>query len=107
MTTPFIGGRGKTAPYATTHCRIPKPIKPIVEVLINRYKDFALHLGPEEALKKLTPTLMQGICDSGVEQQSSKIEAIKILSEALSYRANAGGKIKESIRQAIKLLEEE
>lgn len=33
-----IGGRGKKAPYATTHIRIPVPIKEQVENLINDYR---------------------------------------------------------------------
>ena len=32
------GGRGKKAPYQTTHVRVPVPIKDQVEQLINDYK---------------------------------------------------------------------
>jgi hypothetical protein len=32
-------GRGKTAPYKTSHYRIPLPLKPIVEKLSNRYRE--------------------------------------------------------------------
>ena len=32
------GGRGKKAPYETTHIRIPTPIKEEVESLIERWK---------------------------------------------------------------------
>jgi gas vesicle protein len=33
------GGRGKKAPYQSTHCRIPEPIKPTVELLALTYRD--------------------------------------------------------------------
>ena len=35
------GGRGKKAPYETTHCRIPAPIKPLVEKIALVYKRVA------------------------------------------------------------------
>ena len=33
-----IGGRGKKAPYETTHLRIPIPIKPQIESMIEAYR---------------------------------------------------------------------
>lgn len=39
MTKP-IGGRGKKAPYQTTHYRIPEPIKPLVELLAEQYRNY-------------------------------------------------------------------
>lgn len=33
------GGRGKKAPYATTHLRVPVPIKDRVQALIERFKE--------------------------------------------------------------------
>ena len=32
------GGRGKRAPYKTTHCRVPEACKPLVEKLVAYYK---------------------------------------------------------------------
>jgi hypothetical protein len=32
------GGRGKKAPYQSTHVRVPEPIKPAVEALIERFR---------------------------------------------------------------------
>jgi hypothetical protein len=54
------GGRGKKAPYESTHCRIPLPLKPIVEQLANAYKgiaglgwvEFQWLKGVEEAIAK-------------------------------------------------------
>lgn len=34
-----LGGRGKKAPYKTEHYRIPAPIKPLVQVLANQYRE--------------------------------------------------------------------
>lgn len=34
----IIKGRGKTAPYKTCHYRIPVPLKPVIELLANSYR---------------------------------------------------------------------
>ena len=44
MTKP-VGGRGLTAPYVTTHVRIPVDIKPQVEVLVSNYRNEILGTG--------------------------------------------------------------
>lgn len=41
MSSPSKGGRGKQAPYFTTHCRIPERIKSTVESLAAAYKILA------------------------------------------------------------------
>lgn len=33
------GGRGKKAPYETTHIRIPRPLKPLIDKLISKYRE--------------------------------------------------------------------
>lgn len=33
------GGRGKKAPYETTHARVPKPLKPLIDKLTGRYRE--------------------------------------------------------------------
>lgn len=35
----FVGGRGKKAPYETTHCRVPIPVKHIVDKVCDRYRE--------------------------------------------------------------------
>lgn len=37
-----LGGRGKRAPYDTVMVRVPEPIKPKVEQLIEEYREFVL-----------------------------------------------------------------
>jgi hypothetical protein len=46
------GGRGKKAPYSTTHFRIPEPIKPVVEQLAIAYRE-ALDDDPDELLRRV------------------------------------------------------
>lgn len=38
MTNKQIGGRGKKAPYETTHVRIPVDLKPQIELLIEKFR---------------------------------------------------------------------
>lgn len=38
MADPTRGGRGKVAPYRTTHYRIPVPIKPLIEQIAAVYR---------------------------------------------------------------------
>lgn len=45
------GGRGHTAPYQTTHLRIPVELKPKLEQIVNDYKDATLK-GIEYSEKK-------------------------------------------------------
>lgn len=33
------GGRGKTAPYATTHLRVPEPIKESLQAIIDGWRE--------------------------------------------------------------------
>ena len=37
-----VGGRGKVAPYETTHVRVPVPIKEAVNKLVNEYRESLL-----------------------------------------------------------------
>jgi hypothetical protein len=39
MTNKQIGGRGKRAPYETTHVRIPVDLKPQIELLIEEFRN--------------------------------------------------------------------
>ena len=39
MTNKQIGGRGKKAPYETTHVRIPVDLKPQIELLIEEFRN--------------------------------------------------------------------
>jgi hypothetical protein len=55
------GGRGIKAPYATTHVRIPEPIKARVEAMSQAYKDgvFTEPISFEEAVEMAHKVLKQ------------------------------------------------
>lgn len=53
MTKP-MGGRGKRAPYETTHMRVPLPLKSQIEQLIEDYRLSVLE-GIESQPSELTP----------------------------------------------------
>jgi hypothetical protein len=109
----YKGGRGKKAPYQTSHYRIPQPIKPTVEMLAEQYRELIaaeLMAEAEEMLERVQGTISGNVSDEdkpGTKFSKVDLEQIvSILQEALTLKANAGGKIKDRIREALKLLEE-
>lgn len=55
------GGRGKKAPYETTHARIPKEIKPLVDRITTNYRE--LYDQPE-AMARMISSLTSIFDDS-------------------------------------------
>lgn len=95
-------GRGQKAPYETTHYRIPKPIKPIVEQISEDYKR-SIFAGEdsEEIIKKISRSLEdKEPAIGGIELE----RAVALLTEALTLKPQAGGAIKAKIREALVLL---
>lgn len=107
MENPFVGGKGKVAPYVSTHYRIPEPIKPLVRMLAETYRSLAAAVGCEKANEILEMPVARAIENAGIANIKNQKEAIAVLREALTYKANAGGKIKIAIKRAIQLLEEQ
>lgn len=107
MQHPFVGGKNKNAPYVSTHARIPEPMKPVVTMLANTYRSLAALVGIDKATEILEIPVARAIENAGSANTKNQEEAIAILKEALTYKANAGGKIKTAIKQAIQLLEED
>lgn len=110
MTKPK-GGRGYKAPYETHQIRVPDPIAPQVHSLIERYQDYIAASGdavhPPQLLdtsNKKTEASIRKLERSLVKLKSRKAEAIKILSDALGLKANAGGAIKQEIKKALEEL---
>lgn len=121
MTNPGKGGRGKRAPYETIHYRIPSPIKPVVEMLATAYR---MVVGSEADPdgEKLLNQVKDSIASASYPNDKSELEklrlkliesqellkqlererekAINILVPALKIKSNAGGKIKDAIKQA-------
>ena len=81
------GGRGKTAPYKSTHLRVPEPIKDRIQAIIDDYRESLLNQEP-------------------IPQEKDLTQAIAVLREALTLPANTGGKIKVKIREALAILGE-
>lgn len=132
MDNPAKGGRGKKAPYESTHYRLPVPLKPIAEEMAANYRELvteysdpedpaliaavisALAPGDNEVeenqqVKELLEDYQQ--MQTQIEELQQRVEkfkgvnqAIAILNHALTLKANAGGAIKEQIRQALELL---
>lgn len=90
MTDYIKGGRGKRAPYQTVVIRVPEPLADTVNQLIETYRGVG-------EIKPVT-TLETETCNK------LNPEAVRLLEEALTMKANAGGKIKDAIRQALELM---
>lgn len=108
MTLKPKGGRGYKAPYETHQVRVPDPLIPQVHQLIERYQECIANGGnPNDPPQLLDQSKEQ------VEQlerklkavDKFKVEASKILHEALKLKANAGGAIKKEIEKVLLFLE--
>lgn len=88
MAVIWKGGPGHKAPYRTTHVRVPEPIKAAVQEMCDDFKRGALIDHPA------TET------GTGPDVKA----AITILTDALTLKANAGGKIKIKIKEALAIL---
>jgi hypothetical protein len=95
------GGRGKAAPYTTRQVRVPEPVIPQVDRLIEKYQDYLEH---EEDVNNPPSFLIENKpVDKFIPDE--KLQEIKIiLEDALKLKANAGGAIKERIRLVLQLL---
>ena len=105
MKNPGVGGRGKRAPYKTTHYRIPIAIKPIVEEMARKYRELVDEYEVDDSA--LIEAVINAInCEQTNKNiDSEKIElAIEILNEALLLKANVGGAIKRKVEEALKLM---
>lgn len=75
-----VGGRGHVAPYETTHVRVPSPIKPQVEKLIDSYRELVLNENSQPDLYK--------DCASAMTIKSYS-EAIEIARQVLRQKKSA------------------
>jgi hypothetical protein len=87
------GGRGHRAPYQTTHLRVPAPIKDRLQAIIDEWREAYLAGEPSAIPEKI--------------DFIDYLDVIGILENALTLKANAGGKIKTEIREAIAILKGE
>lgn len=88
------GGRGKIAPYQTSHCRVPLDIKPLCEQLSIVYKRF-LSFNSPELINKFIRTIQESISEASYPEHKpvngikSKDEALKIAKKVLSQKKSA------------------
>ena len=100
------GGRGKKAPYETTHYRIPEPIKPVVEMMADRYR-FLVITEDASVGERMLDQVQEAVISKGgtkLLSDADRRKVISLLEEALKLKANAGGAIKEKIRMALHYL---
>lgn len=150
MTNPGIGGRGKRAPYKTTHYRMPVALKPVVEEMAAKYRELVDEFEVDDPA--LIDAVVSAIATSDLKnteelslmseqiksleiqlklsnkenkelteklalieksnytllEQLKKLkcppQAILVLENALLLKANAGGAIKEKIKEALHLI---
>ncbi len=74
MSSPGKGGRGKQAPYTSTHCRIPEPIKASVERFTIAYRTLAFD-GDSESCRNLIKSVDDATASLGeAEEEISKLK---------------------------------
>jgi hypothetical protein len=120
MTNNLKGGRGKVAPYTSTHCRIPEPIKPTVERFAAAYRSLVVaedkngyenliratdeaisNLGEaEQEIKDLKAELLEAK-NKAEKLESEKQFAIDNLLTTYKLHSREGVKMKEIIVTAI------
>lgn len=78
------GGRGHTAPYETTHVRIPVPLKQSIEKMIESYRESLV--GGEQATSELHQVSLEEAIDiakSILKQKKSARQSIEKLLTSL------------------------
>ncbi len=125
MFNPGKGGRGKVAPYSTTHYRIPEPLKPTVERLTSVYRILVGSEDPE-VCERLISSVDSAISNLGEKEQNNEnleaeliaakneIRALKVrvtsvtarLETALQLKSREGTKMKEIISESINNLKQ-
>ena len=124
MKSPATGGRGKIAPYRTTHYRIPEPLKETVFKLSEHYRYKVTNYVNPNDVDLINQCLASLKPDNAVFQNQQLQEAHKqiaelkqqiedmqnresrqreILINAKKLKANAGGAIKLKIDEALNL----
>lgn len=104
----YRGGRGKKAPYETIMYRIPLPVKPAVEALSETYRASLEEDPSGDQLLSRVQDAISAQNNEEIDQLKKALkqhsQAIALLQEALTLNSDAGGAIKQQIRQALELL---
>ena len=67
------GGRGKKAPYETTHVRVPLPLKDVVQAMIDNYR-WTQHIPSVDDLTKKEVTIEPCYEEIAIELAKSILE---------------------------------
>lgn len=90
MTKP-IGGRGKRAPYETTHLRVPLPLKSAIEAMIEDYRAEVLDgVPPAEQSGPIPLSEAVEIAQKLLRGKTSKLITIEKLLTAI-YKEDVNG----------------
>jgi len=81
MTKP-VGGRGNKAPYESTHVRVPLPIKPKVQALIDEFRESQIEQ-PKKALTSLEVDEEDETDEEEDSDEPSDLETIKSQAEMI------------------------
>jgi Mg2+ and Co2+ transporter CorA len=100
-----VGGRGVKAPYETTHVRVPIPIKPKVQAMIEAFRE-NYQSDPEKPLTGLT--IVDGLEDEAEEVEDeyeySDAEIIKSQAEQIRNAAFEIQSLNQELNQLRNLL---
>lgn len=76
------GGRGKTAPWESTHVRVPDPIKSEIQQQIDAWKQRQLGGESKQSINSLTRSEVEEIAKEVLKQKkSAKVSVQKLLTE--------------------------
>lgn len=118
------GGRGKQAPYESTHCRVPEPCKQTIQVITDTWK----HLLSDDKGETKTQNLLTDIQNivtmhytgefdkpvngyiykpvNELNNADKLVNEIKeLLQQAVTIDSRSGKKIKDKLSEALALLQ--
>lgn len=94
--SPYKGGKGQVAPFVTTHCRVPEPIKPLIESIISDWK-YRVHSGSQVEGDLLVQKLEQALIPdliSLIDKPLTSQEAIQIANLILQENVKSKRSVK-------------
>jgi hypothetical protein len=94
--SPYKGGKGQIAPFISTHCRVPEPIKPLIDSIINEWKH-RFHSGSKLEGDRLIERLNQALLPdlpAYLEKPLTQDEAIAIANMILQENAKSKRSVK-------------
>lgn len=100
-----VGGRGVKAPYETTHVRVPVPIKPKIQAMIEAFRE-SYNSDPEKPLTGLVVVdkVEDEVEEGEDEYEYSDTEIIKSQAEQIRNAAFEIQSLNQELNQARNLL---